>query len=387
MQNSATVHSIRIPYSRQWIDEEDISAVSDVLRSPWLTTGPKVREFEQRFAEFTGAREAVAVNSGTAALHAAMYALKIGPDDEVIVPAMTFAASANCVVYQGGTPIFADVDPETLLIDPVSVTEKISVRTKAIVAVDYTGQPCDYDRLRELVERKGISLVADAAHSLGGSYKGGSVGVLADLNTFSFHPVKLVTTGEGGMVTTDCPKKAEAVRRFRNHNMNNDSRQREENQQWFYRIEDLGYNYRLSDIQCALGISQLKKAHLWVARKETLARCYEELLAGTAIVPLRTLPQLGHARHLFVVRLPEDVSRENVFRKMRDQGIGVNVHYLPVHLHPFYRSRFGTRPGQCPIAEAASLRILSLPLYPKMTEGDVEEVVTLLKKAVADSGH
>ena len=385
IQHQVESQPIRIPYGRQCIDDEDIAAAVAILRADWLTTGPLVGEFERCFAEYVGAREAVAVNSGTAALHAAMYALGIGPDQEVIVPALTFAASANCVAYLGGKPIFADVDPETLLIDVASVERCLSSRTRAIMAVDYAGQPCDYDALRCIAESAGIALVDDASHSLGGAYRGRPVGVLADLNTFSFHPVKLITTGEGGMVTTHHSGWAARMRRFRNHNMNVDFRQREERQQWLYHIEELGYNYRLTDFQCALGLSQLKKARGWVERRQYLAQLYDEILAGTGIQPLKTVPQTVHARHLYVVLLPPSppaVPREEVFQRMRQAGIGVNVHYLPVHLHPFYRQKFGTKRGLCPAAEAAYERILSLPLFPGMTEEMVREVAQTLLHAI-----
>ncbi|MCK4818400.1 aminotransferase class I/II-fold pyridoxal phosphate-dependent enzyme, partial [bacterium] len=236
-----------IPYGRQSIDEDDVKAVVEVLRSDWLTTGPKVPEFEKAFAEFVGAKHAVAVSSGTAALHAAMYAVGIGAGDEVIVPPMTFAATANCIVFQRGVPVFSDVDAETLLIDPGQVKEKITPRTKAIIAVDYAGHPCEYDKLRQIAKRHGTALVADGCHALGAEYKGKKVGTLADLTVFSFHPVKHITTGEGGMVTTDDPALAERIRIFRNHGITSDYHQREEQGSYFYEMVDLGYNYRLTD--------------------------------------------------------------------------------------------------------------------------------------------
>jgi len=268
-----------IPYSRQSIDEEDIQAVVEVLRSDWLTTGPKVDEFERAFAGHVGAEEAVAVSNGTAALHAAMYALRIGPNDEVIVPALTFSATANCVVFQGGTPVFSDVDRGTLLINPASVEANITHRTKAIIAVDFAGQPCDYDSLRALANRHRLTLVADTCHSLGGSYKGLPVGSLAKLNTFSFHPVKHITTGEGGMITTNNPELAKRMRVFRNHGITTDHRQREALGSWFYEMIDLGYNYRITDFQCALGLSQLNKLSSWVARRQEIARRYDAAFA------------------------------------------------------------------------------------------------------------
>jgi len=378
------VRQTLLPYGRQWLDDDDIAAVVEVLRSDWLTTGPKVAEFEQTFADFVGAKEAVAVSSGTAALHAAMYALGIGPGDEVIVPAMTFAATANCVVFQGGTPVFADVDPDTLLVDPAQVEAKITPRTKAIIAVDYTGQACDYDALQAIAHRHGLILVADACHALGGSYKGRPVGSLADLSIFSFHPVKHITTGEGGVITTDNPDLAQRIRVFRNHGVTTDHRQREQQGSWFYEMVDLGYNYRLTDFQCALGISQLGKLPGWVARRQTIAHRYDVSFAGVPTVePLGVRADVSHAYHLYVIQLDTmrlGATRAEVFAALRAEGIGVNVHYIPVHLHPFYREHFGTGPGLCPVAEVAYEQLLSLPIFPGMSDRDVTDVIAAMFK-------
>ncbi len=371
-----------IPYGHQWIDEEDISAVIKVLRSDWLTTGPMVGKFEKEFADFVNAKEAVAVSNGTAALHAAMYALKIGPGDEVIVPPMTFAATANCVVFQGGTPVFADVDPDTLLIDPSQVEAKITPRTKAVIAVDYAGHPCDYDALRSITGRNGIALVADACHALGARYKDHPAGSLADLNVFSFHPVKHITTGEGGMITTNDPAFDKAMRTFRNHGITSDHRERSMHGSWFYEMVDLGYNYRLTDFQCALGMSQLGKLPGWIARRQEIAMHYNRAFSGTEhITPLKVCPEVLHAYHLYVVRVNFEAlenDRAELFREMREEDIGINVHYIPVHLHPFYRQKFHTGPGLCPVAEKAYEQIISLPMFPGMTDEDVERVITAL---------
>jgi len=379
IDGGAPVRRTLLPYGHQWLDEADFAAVMEVLRSDWLTTGPKVEEFERVFAQTVGVREAVAVSSGTAALHAAMFALGIGPGDEVIVPAMTFAASANCVVYQGGTPVFADVDPETLLLDAAQVEVRVTPRTRAVIAVDYAGQACDYDALRDIAHRHKLALVADACHALGGSYKGRPVGYLADLSTFSFHPVKHITTGEGGMITTDDPELARRMRTFRNHGITTDSRQREEQGSWFYEMVELGYNYRMTDFQCALGLSQLSKLPAWIARRREVARAYDRAFAGLPEVrPLRVRPEVGHAYHLYMVQLQLErlkVDRARIFSALRAEGIGVNVHYIPVHLHPFYRRRFGTGPGLCPVAEAAYGQLLSLPMFPHMNDHDVDDVV------------
>jgi len=389
-----------LPYGHQWIDEADIQAVTAVLRSDWLTTGPKVGEFERAFADLVGAKEAVAVSSGTSALHTAMYAVGIGagdssrgitrdgniPRDEVIVPPMTFASSANCIVFQGSTPIFTDVDPATLLIDPAQVEAKITPRTKAIIAVDYTGQPCDYDALRAIANRHGLILVADACHALGGAYKGRPVGSLADLNAFSFHPVKHIATGEGGMISTDNREWARRMRVFRNHGITTDHRQREQQGSWFYEMVDLGYNYRLTDLQCALGISQLRKLPEWVKRRQEIARCYDQAFAEIpAVEPLEVRKDVSHAYHIYMIRLnlaQLRVTRAKVFSALRAEGIGVNVHYIPVHLHPYYRERFGTHPGLCPVAETSYERLITLPIFPRMTDDDIEDVITAVRKVL-----
>ncbi|MBI4965624.1 MAG: UDP-4-amino-4,6-dideoxy-N-acetyl-beta-L-altrosamine transaminase [Desulfomonile tiedjei] len=373
------VAKVSIPYGRQWIEADDIEAVVEVLRSDWLTTGPRVSEFEEAFAERVRARYAVAVSSGTAALHAAVHAVGIGPGDEVIVPPMTFAATANCVVFQGGIPVFADVEPGTLLLDPKQVEEKITARTKAVIAVDYAGQPCDYDSLRKIARTHGLALIDDACHALGAAYRRQPVGSLADLNTFSFHPVKHITTGEGGIVTTDREDLAERMRRFRNHGISTDHSERTKQGSWFYEIVELGYNYRLTDLQCALGLNQLGKLSGWVKRRQAIAARYTEafsLIRG--VEPLITKADVSHAYHLYVVQFDETEfkrDRTGIFRALREAGVGVNVHYIPVHLHPFYRRRFGTGPGLCPVAEQAYQRIVSLPIFPLMTDEHVDQVV------------
>ncbi len=379
-----------IPYARQSIEAADIRAVTEVLKSDWLTTGPKVAAFEQAVASFVGARFGVAVSNGTAALHAAVHAAGIGRGDEVIVPAMTFAASANCVLYEGGTPVFADVLPDSLLLDPARAEAKITPRTKAIIAVDYTGHPCDYDALRSLADRHGLTLIADAAHALGAEYKGRKVGTLADLTTFSFHPVKHVTTGEGGMVVTDDPERAERMREFRNHGISTDARARAEKGTWFYEMVDLGYNYRLTDLQCALGLSQMKRLPWSLKRRRAIARRYDEAFASLpGVSPLTVSPEVVHAYHLYVVQLDPSrfgMDRDAAFRILRARGIGVNVHYIPVHLHPYYRKRMGTGPGLCPVAEAAYERVLTLPMFPAMTDADVTRVLETLTAVARASG-
>jgi len=375
-----------LPYGRQTVTEDEIELVVEVLRSDWLTTGPMVSRFERALADYVGAAHAVAVSSGTAALHAAMFAIGIGPGDEVIVPAMTFAATANCVVFQGGTPIFADVDPETLLLDPAQVEVRITPRTRGIIAVDFAGQPCDHEALGNIAHENHLVLVDDASHALGARDAGVAVGSLADLSTFSMHPVKPITTGEGGMVTTDDCTLAELMRRFRNHGFSRDHHQCAAADSWYYEMTHLGYNYRLTDIQCALGLGQLAKLDRRLARRREIAERYRRAFAPLpGVRPLSVRDGVEHAWHLYVVRLDREVlgvDRATIYKWLRAEGIGVGVHYVPVHLHPFYRERFGTAPGLCPAAEAAYEEILSLPLFPAMTDGDVAEVVAAVANVV-----
>jgi perosamine synthetase len=372
-----------LPYGKQEIGDADIKAVVEALVSGWLTTGPRVSEFEKAFAAHCGVGEGVAVNSGTAALHCAMRAIGIGPGDEVIVPAITFAASANAAVYEGATPVFADVEADTLLIDPVSVATRITAKTRAIVAVDYAGQPADYDALRDLARDRGIAIIADACHAPGAMYQGRKVGTLGDLNCFSFHPVKHMTTCEGGMVTTHDAPMAAHMRRFRNHGIDSDHRSREKAGAHAYDMAELGYNYRLPDVQCALGLAQLARLDGWVAARQQVAGWYDEALAGMAeLTPLVTRKDRTHAHHLYVVQLAQGIDRDKAFGRLRGEGIGANVHYAPVYWHSFYQGR-GYRKGIAPVAEAASRRILSLPMFPAMTRADVARVAGALQRATA----
>jgi perosamine synthetase len=315
-----------------------------------------------------------------------MFALNIATGDEVIVAALTFAATANAVVYQGATPIFADVDEHTLLIDPDVVESKITHKTKCIIAIDYTGQPCDYDALKYITKKKGIYLVADGCHALGAEYRGQKVGTIAELTAFSFHPVKHITTGEGGLVTTDNSEFAKRMARFRNHGINTDYRIREQRATWHYEMIDLGYNYRITDFQCALGMSQLNKLPGWIARRQEIAHRYNTAFAElSSVEPLQVREGLSHAYHLYVIRLNLEklqADRADVFAALRAKGIGVNVHYIPVHLHPFYRNRFGTAPGMCPVAEAAYERLLSLPIFHGMSDDDVDSVIETVTNLV-----
>lgn len=387
IDGGAPVRTTPLPYGRHWIDEDDIAVVAQVLRSDFLTTGPEVGRFETDFAKSVGAAEAVAVSSGTAALHAAVECLGIGPGDEVLVPTLTFAASANCVLYQGATPVLCDVDADTLLLAPEAVERHIGPRTRAIIGVDFAGQPCDWNAIRTCVSQKRLPLVADACHSLGGSDRGRPVGQLADLTVFSLHPVKHVTSGEGGVITCDDRARAEHMRTFRHHGITRPPGA----EPWNYEVTSLGQNYRLTDVQCALARRQLTKLEVWVSRRREIAARYDaELASMPGIVPLARRDGIGHAYHLYVVRLPVSrwrVSRDRVLAAIRAEGILATLHYPPVHLHPFYRARLGTAPGDCPNAEAAAQEILSLPMFPLMSSADQDDVFTALHKVARAYGR
>lgn len=382
MPDNGSKPSAFLPYGRQEIADLDIAAVVEALSSDWLTTGPRVAHFEEAFGAFCGAGEGIAVNSGTAALHCAMRALRVGPGDEVIVPAITFAASANAALYEGATPVFADIEADTLLIDARSVATKITPRTKVVVAVDYGGQPADYDALRALTQSRGIALVADACHAPGALYKGRQTGTLGDISCFSFHPVKHLTTCEGGMAVTENGELASHMRRFRNHGIDSDHRAREASGAHAYDMIELGYNYRLSDLQCALGLAQLTRLADWVKARQAIAAWYDEALASiSAVRPLKTRPDRTNAHHLYVVALTDGIDRDAVFSRLRTAGIGANVHYAPVYLHSFYRRR-GYEKGIAPVAERMSRQILTLPMFPAMRRSDVDRVAAALTDAV-----
>jgi perosamine synthetase len=332
----------------------------------------------------------VAVSSGTAALHLAAFAAGLGPGDEAIVPPLTFAATANAVLYLGATPVFADVRSDTLTLDPEWVAEKLTPRTRAIIGVDFAGLPCDWDRLHVLAQRTGARLIDDAAHALGAAYRGRPLGALADLTTLSFHPVKHVTTGEGGMVTTDDAGLAERARRFRNHGITMDASERFSRGEWHYEMVDLGFNYRLTDVQCALGLSQLGRLDDALARRRAIAARYRAALAGVPGLALQALPEgSAHAWHIFPILLDLDRlagDRRAIFAALRAEGIGVNVHYIPVYWHPYYQ-RLGYAKGLCPVAEAVYERLITLPLFPAMTDADVEDVLTAVRKVIDHFGR
>ena len=390
LDGGTPVRNTLLPYGRQLIDEEDIQAVVDVLRSDWLTTGPKVPEFEASFAAYVGAKFAVSFSSGTAALHGAAFAAGLQPGDEAITSPMTFAATANCVLYQGATPVFADISADTLNLDPQKAAERITPRTRAILPVDYAGHPAEMDAILEIAGQRGLIVIEDACHALGAEYKKRRTGSIAHMTVFSFHPVKHLTTGEGGMVTTDRADYAEKLRRFRNHGISSDARQRHSQAQWHYEMVLLGFNYRLTDVACALGLSQLAKMEANLSRRREIAARYAAALRDLTEITLpATRDDVNPAWHLYPIRLnleriKTNATRAEIFRALRAENIGVNVHYIPVHLHPYYRDRFGYRAGDYSAAESAYERLISIPMFHGMSNQDMEDVINALRKVL---GH
>lgn len=371
-----------IPYGRQTIEEDDIQAVVDVLRSDYLTTGPKIAEFEKMVADYVGAKYAVAISNGTSALHAACFAAGIQPGDEVITTPLTFAASANCVLYCGGTPVFADVDPKTYNIDPEDIRRKITDKTKAIIAVHLAGQPCDMDEIHKIAKEHDLLVIEDGAHALGSVYKGKKVGTLSDMTTFSFHPVKPITTGEGGMIVTDNEQFYQKMRLFRSHGITREENLMTRNDgPWFYQQLDLGYNYRITDIQCALGCSQMKKLDRFLARRKQIVARYNEAFADCEnIITPYQLPETESGWHLYIVQV-KNCDRRKVFEALKEQGIAVNVHYIPVYMHPYYQEH-GYKDVHCKNAEEIYSHIITLPLYPALTEEQQKFVIEKIMDAL-----
>ncbi len=364
-----------LPYGRQSIDEDDIAAVVEVLRSDFITTGPAVRRFEQALCEYVGVRRAVAVSSGTSALHAAYFAAGLGPGDQIITSPLTFAATANAALYLGASVRFVDVEPDTGTIDPARIEEAITDQTRLIVPVDFAGHPADYDEVGRIARSHGLTVVADAAHSLGAVSRGRRVGTLADLSIASFHPVKAITTAEGGAVLTEDAELADRAQRFRTHGIVRDAAHQDREGPWWNEMHDLGFNYRLSDVHCALGLSQLRKLDRFIARRRQIADIYARALAGVDGLELPVVRDgVEPAWHLYVVRVVEPSLRRPLVEALHGAGVGVQVHYIPVHYHPYYQ-KLGYRRDSCPIAEDFYARALSLPIFPAMTDDDVHRVV------------
>ncbi|MNO91696.1 UDP-4-amino-4,6-dideoxy-N-acetyl-beta-L-altrosamine transaminase [compost metagenome] len=381
---STPVRNLLLPYGQQWLDVDDIEAVIKVLQGDYITQGPAIEDFESKIASYVGAKYAVAFSNGTAALHGACFAAEVGEGDEVITTPITFLASSNCVLYQGGTPVFVDIDMDTYNIDPMQIEKKITSRTKAIIAVDFSGQPVEMDRLAMIAHDHNLVLIQDAAHSLGASFAGQKVGSLADMTMFSFHPVKHITTGEGGIITTNNEQYYRRLLMFRSHGMTRDPKELSRNDgPWYYEMQELGYNYRMTDMQAALGVSQMEKLDSFVERRRIIAKQYNEHFSSMkGIVIPNQHAESNSSWHLYVLRwLPEyfSVDRREIFQALRNENIGVNVHYIPVYLQPYYQ-KLGYKQGICPNAEVYYNSAITIPCFPKMKDSDVNDVITAVKK-------
>ncbi len=375
-----------IPYGKQFIDKDDIKAVNDVLVSPYLTTGPRVKEFEKQLCKLTGAKYAVAIANGTAALHAACYAAGIGQGDEVITTPITFAASANCVLYCGGVPVFADIDEATWNIDPNKIEEKITNKTKAVIAVDFTGQAVQIDKIKKICQKHNLIFIEDAAHSIGTKYNGIPVGGHADLTTFSFHPVKTITCGEGGAILTNSKAHYEKLMLFRSHGITRDQNLLTDTPFLGYNEQiDLGYNYRMTDFQAALGTSQLKKIETFAQRRKQIVDKYNSAFNDMPeIITQKEISESDTTRHLYIIRLKTallSANRNQVYEALHAENVGLQVHYIPVYFHPYYR-KLGYQKGLCPRAERLYEEIITIPLYYSLSDEDVDSVIEAVKKVI-----
>lgn len=373
----------KVPFFIPWITDEDKKAVLEALASRWLTGGPKAKELERMFAKRVSVKHSVSVNSCTAALHLAMRALNIGPGDEVIVPVLTFAATANAPLFVGAKPVFADVDERTFNVSPEGIQDKITEKTKAIIVVHYGGQSCDMKEITQIAKRHDLYVVEDCAHSLGAEYMGQKTGGIGTIGCFSFYPTKIITTLEGGMVTTNDEKIAEQAKILREHGMTKSAFEREKKATWYYNVVCLGYNYRLNEVQAALGISQLKRVEEINKKRIEAAHYYTQKLKETnGIIPPYEAKDRTHVYHLYVIRVTEryGIDRDELYNRLSAKGIELSVHYTPLHLLTFYKRKFGSKKGDFPIAEKISKEILSLPLFPLISKAQIHYVVKEIDK-------
>jgi dTDP-4-amino-4,6-dideoxygalactose transaminase len=371
------------------IGEEEIRSVVETLESGWLTTGPKVKRFEEDFQKYLGCRHAVAVNSGTAALHLALDAIGIKEGDEVIVPTMTFAATAEVVLYFKAHPVLVDCQPDTLNLDPTQIEAAITSRTKAIIPVHIGGQPCDMGPILELAKRCNLRVIEDAAHALPAAYHGKKVGTIGDITCFSFYATKTVTTGEGGMATTENSDLAERMRMMSLHGISHDAWKRYTKEgSWYYEILYPGFKYNLTDIAAAIGIEQLRKCEAFWEARQRIAMNYSKAFADLKEIQLPICRnEIQHAWHLFVIQLNLErlkIDRNQFIEALREKEIGTSVHFIPLHLHPYYRDKFGYKPEDFPNASEAFERIVSLPIYPKMNEGNVRDVIVAMRQLIQE---
>ncbi len=367
-----------IPYGHQSIDKDDIKAMVEVLKGDWLTCGPKVLEFEGKLARYSGAKYAVAVSSGSTALSLAYLAAGIGNGDEVITTPLTFAATSNCLVHLGAKPVFVDIEADIFNIDPELVERAITKKTKAIAIVDFGGHPCDFDKIKAIARKYRLLIIEDAAHAVGSKYKGKKVGSLAGLTIFSFHPVKTMTTAEGGAVLTNSKEFYDKMKMLRHHGVE----KKPEKGGWYYEINQPGYNYRITDIQCALGISQLKKLDKFIKRRREIVEKYNFAFADLKNIILPVEKSYAQSSwHIYPIQIKTG-DRQEIFDKFKEEGIGVQVHYIPLHLQPFYQTKFGYKQGDFPVAEKYYNRAITLPLYPAMTEEQIAKVIKVVKEII-----
>lgn len=386
--NQSAVHEKKpvqdnfLPYGHQWISEEDVQSVAEVLRSDWITQGAKINEFESAIAHFVHAKFAVAFSSGTAALHGACFAIGLGKGDEVITSPLTFVASSNCILYLNGRPVFADIKSGTYNIDPQQIEKVITNRTRAILSVDFAGHPADFNEISQIAAKYHLKVIEDASHAFGAEYRRRKIGSLSDLTVFSFHPVKSITTGEGGIVTTDQQEFYNRLLLFRTHGIEKNLKSRDP---WYYEMQQLGYNYRITDFQCALGLSQLRKIKVFIKRRRQIAAQYQAAFTpiDEVIVP-HEVPNVKSAWHIYVIRLKLrylTVSRKEIFEALRKENIGVQVHYIPVYYHPYYQA-LGYKQGLCPKAEKYYEEVITLPIFPKMNDANVQSVISSVSKVI-----